>query len=54
MIDCLVKHFQLMFVDPDNRGKSFCYIGDIIIVVIESKHMDRLRYAVAMVIDLFR
>ena len=42
-----------MLVDPDNRGKSFCYIDDIITTGMESNNMDRLRYVVAMIIDLF-
>ena len=43
-----------VLVDPDNRGKSFCYIDDIITIGIKSKNMDRLHYTVAMIIDLFR
>ena len=41
-----------VLVDPDDRGKSFYYIADIIIIEIESKYMDRLHYAVAVIIDL--
>ena len=42
-----------VLVDLDNRGKSFYYIDNIITIEIESKNMDRFRYAVAIIIDLF-
>ena len=40
-----------MLVDLDDRGKSFCYIDDLITVGLENTHIDKLRYAVALVID---
>ena len=43
-----------ILVDPDDRGKSFCYIDDLITVGIKNMRVDKLRYAVALVIDLFR
>ena len=42
-----------VLVDPDDRGKSFCSIDDLITVGLENAYIDKLRYAVALVIDFF-
>ena len=42
-----------VLVDPDSRGKAFCYIDDLITVGYYDKNWKRLNYAVATVMNVF-
>ena len=42
-----------VLVDPDPRGKIFCYIDDLITLGLMNNNWKRLAHAVALVIDLF-
>ena len=42
-----------MLVDPDEIGQAFFHIDDLTTIRLQDENWDRLRHAVALIIDLF-
>ena len=42
-----------VLVDPDSRGKVFCYIDDLITVGLFTESWQRLAHVIAVILDVF-